>query len=377
MKKILILLFAITAVCCYGNNRFLELSVVYPLSTNKSKSDSTNVNLALFQNSLGYIHGFSFCGISAICKSDVKGLQASLLYSQINDNLKGVSFATVNVVNDSVKGVQSSLAANLLGRSFQGYQTAGIVNFVGGYFKGVQQSTVFNIIGRSFIGVQSAGAGNVVGENFTGAQIATTFNFTAKKMKGMQWSGMNVCGELHGLQLGYGNIAQKNYGWQIGLLNIAEEQKGIPIGFVNLSDDGNVQWQTYFSNFAGFITAIRFESNNFVSSLEMGGPNLESEIEESIMFGFHYGYRIPINKFGLEADFGYFHTMKNPENEDSDLSNSMAVQIRCSISYKVNRWLSIFAGVGGTSMADYPEDLDDEVENEKDSTLYFAGVNLF
>ncbi|MCK5347363.1 MAG: hypothetical protein KAR20_28330, partial [Candidatus Heimdallarchaeota archaeon] len=239
------------------------------------------------------------------------------------------------------------------------------------------QSTVFNIVGKAFKGVQSAGAGNVVGDDFTGVQLGSAFNFVAKKMKGLQWAGVNVCGESLGCQIGYSNISQINHGWQIGLMNIAEEQNGIPVGLINISDYGNVSWQNYISNFGGFITAVRFESNNFVSSLEMGGPNLESDIDESAMFGFHYGYRIPWKRFGVETDIGYFHVIYEPEIEESDIPNSFAVQLRLSASYKVTDWLSIFGGVGRTSMADYPKEIRDKVENIENRFLYFAGINLF
>jgi len=376
MRRVLLLfLLSLCTINGYSENQIRpHFALFYPVSTNKTRFDSTNVNLAFLQNSLGCVKGVNLCGISAICKSDVTGLQSALLYSQIDENLKGVSFAAVNVVNDSVKGVQVSVAANLLGKSFKGAQSSAIINFVGGNFQGYQQSSVFNIVGKSFVGVQSAGAGNVVGGDFRGIQTGSTFNFVGKLMKGLQWSGVNVCGESRGLQLGWSNITQVNHGWQIGIMNIAEIQNGIPVGLINLSDDRNIQWQNYFSNFAGMISAVRFESNNFVSSLEFGGPNLESGIDESFMVGFHYGYRIPIKRIGLETDFGFFHVIYEPENEESDIPNSLALQLRFSATYQITNWLSIFAGIGGTAMAEYELDEDEETE---DRFLYFAGFNLF
>jgi len=126
--------------------------LIYPISTNKSKTDSTRVNLALIQNSVGEVSGANICGFSAISKGSVTGVQTSFLYSQIDDNLKGVTFSAVNVVNDSIKGIQASVAASLLGRSFKGVQSSSIVNFVGGEFTGYQQSAVYNIVGKSFVG---------------------------------------------------------------------------------------------------------------------------------------------------------------------------------------------------------------------------------
>ncbi len=167
---------------------------------------------------------------------------------------------------------------------------------------------------------------------------------------------------------------------QIGLLNLAETQEGVPFGLINISDDGNIRWQNYFSNFAGLVTAIRFESNNFISTIEAGAPNLESEIEDSAMIGFHYGYRIPWKRLGFETDFGFFHVVYELENEDSDIPSSFALQLRFSTSIRITDKISIFAGIGGTTMAEYPElNDDDEVETitSENRRLYFFGLNLF
>jgi len=381
--KIKLLVFTLLLIALLGAekvDRPVTLGLVYPYTSNKTKLESTNFNLALLQNSVGNVRGASICGISAVSNGSVHGVQASLLYSQINDDLKGISTSTINVVNKSIEGIQFGFAANLLGRSFSGYQTAGAMNFVGGSFKGMQQSTVFNIVGKNFSGLQTGGAGNVVGGNFKGAQLGTSFNFVARKMSGLQSGSLNVCAELKGVQIGIGNITQINNGWQIGLMNLAEKQNGVPLGLINISDDGNVRWQNYFSNFAGFVTAVRFESNNFISTIEAGAPNLESEIEDSGMIGFHYGYRVPWKRLGFETDVGFFHVVYGLEDEESDIPSSFALQLRFTGSIRITDKISIFAGIGGTAMAEYPELNDeDEVEivDSEERRLYFFGINLF
>lgn len=357
--------------------RPVVISLVYPLSTNRTKIDSTYLSLALIQNTVGKVKGVNLCGFSAISRASVKGVQASLFYSQIDENLLGTSFSTLNVVNNNIKGVQLGAAANLLGGSLVGVQSSGIVNFLGGDFSGYQQSTVFNIVGKSFTGVQSAGAGNVVGGDFKGLQLGSTFNFVGKIMKGVQWSGVNVCAEMKGVQIGWINISQINHKWQVGILNLAEEQKGIPIGLINISDNGNIQWQNYISNFAGFVTAARFISNNFVSSVEMGIDNLKSEYDSSALFGFHYGYRLPIHKFGLEADLGFFHIENFDEDDNNDYPDNFALQLRFSTTFRINKWLEIYAGFGGSTMGEYVFEEDAEEQETDDSFLYFSGINLF
>ena len=370
-KLIIIFLMLFSFTCSFEESHFLVLGLVYPYSQNKTNYEAANVSLSLLQNSVGDIKGVNICGISAVCKGKVRGFQGSFLYSQIDKDLSGVGFAVVNVVNDNVKGFQWGIG-NLLGREFRGFQSSAVVNFVGGKFKGLQGSTLFNLVGSDFIGLQLAGGCNVTGGNLNGAQLGSTFNFTGKKMNGLQWSGVNVSGEMDGCQIGYINISQRNEGCQIGIINIGEEQNGIPVGLVNLSDDGEVRWQNYISNFAGFITAIKFESNNFVSTLEVGGPNQEIDIDESVMIGFHYGYRIPGKWCNIEVDAGYFHVLYEPENEDKDIPNSLAVQLRLSGNVRLSDWLELFGGIGITTMGDY--------ENEQEARnrlLYFAGINLF
>ena len=370
-KLIIFFLMLFLFTCSFAESRFLVLGLVYPYSQNKTKYEAANVSLSLLQNSVGDIRGVNICGISAVCKGNIRGFQGSFLYSQIDKNLFGVGFAPVNVVNNNVKGFQWGIG-NLLGREFRGFQSASVVNFVGGKFKGLQGSTLFNMVGSDFTGLQLAGGCNVTGGNLKGVQIGSTFNFTGREMNGLQWSGVNVAAEMVGCQIGYINIAQKNKGCQIGLINIGEEQNGIPVGLVNLSDDGEVRWQNYISNFAGFITAVQFESNNFVSTLEVGGPNLENDIDESVMFGFHYGYKVPFREFSFEVDAGYFHVLYEPENVEDDLPNSLAVQFRISGYYRLTNWLELFGGTGVTAMGDY--------ENEQEAQnklLYFAGINLF
>lgn len=139
--KIRILCFTVLLVALLGAEKVdhpVTLGLIYPYTTNKTKLESTNLNLSLLQNSVGDVRGANISGFSAVSSGSVHGVQASLLYSQINKNLKGLSLSTINVVNHNIKGVQFGLAANLLGRSFSGYLLVGAMNFVGGSFKGMQ-----------------------------------------------------------------------------------------------------------------------------------------------------------------------------------------------------------------------------------------------
>ena len=112
----------ISLTICISETRFLVLGIAYPLTQNKSKNVTTNVSLSLLKNSVGDINGVNLCGLSAVSKGQVRGIQGAILYSQIDDDLSGVSMATVNVVNNSIKGIQWSIG-NFQGRNFRGFQS--------------------------------------------------------------------------------------------------------------------------------------------------------------------------------------------------------------------------------------------------------------
>lgn len=375
MKKLPVLyFFLILALFLHSKSdyRFLNLGIIYPLSSNRSKQQPVNINLALLQNSVGHVKGVNMCGFSSISWGNVQGLQSSFFYSQVNGDHKGASFSTLNFINNDFIGAQLGLAANMTGRSGKGAQSAGVINFVGGYFSGYQQSAVYNVVGKAFKGAQFAGIGNAVGENFSGLQYGVIFNFTARQFKGLQWSGVNVAGQLEGLQLGYINLAQKNHGCQIGILNIAEEQAGFPIGLINLSDEGNVQWLNYVSSFSEFNTGVRFLSGRAVSSIELGGGVRDWDYDESAILGFHYGYRYPWQKFGLEAGFGYFHIFSWLNENDEEYYNNLALDFRIALDYQVISWLGVIGGYGSSTITAYEENAEVEVRD-----LWFLGITLF
>ncbi len=353
--------------------KFLNLGIIYPLSMNRSKHQAVNINLSLLQNSVGNVKGVNMCGFSAVSLGNVDGLQSSFLYSQINGDHTGASFSTLNFVNNNFTGAQLGIAANMTGRSVVGAQSSGVINFVGGNFNGYQQSAVYNIVGKTFKGAQFAGIVNAVGSDFYGLQYGLIFNFTARKLKGVQWGSVNIAAELQGLQMGYINIAQKNYGCQVGLLNIAEEQEGFPVGLINLSDDGDVQWLNYSSSFCEFITGVRFLSGRALSSLEVGSSVRNSEYDQSLTAGFHYGYRVPWKRFGFAAGIGYFHVISWIDEEDEEnLYNSLAVDFSFSFDFKINTWLGLTAGFG--SFVETAYEVDSEAE---ESDLWFLGITLF
>lgn len=364
---IIIICFSIFAL----NAGTFAFGIIYPISTNAAKTDSVNLSLSLIQNSVGNVKGANVSGFSAVSKGNVTGFQSSLLYSQIDGKLSGVSMAGVNVINGYAKGLQTGFM-NLLGDSFKGMQFSSTVNFVIGDFKGYQQSTLFNMVGGKFSGLQTAGLCCIAGDNFKGVQSGAVFNFTGKEFRGWQLSGVNVAGKQKGFQLGYINITQHNEGLQVGLLNIAEKQEGIPIGIINLSDDGNVSWQSTFSNFTAFTTGMHFKSGNFHSSIEAGAGNIEPELEESVILGFHYGYGIPLKKFEAIFDLGYMQVFTQSEEDEEKFENSHATQIRAYTQYDLTRKISLFAGFGITAFNTIS---DFDVFNGK--TLCFAGINLF
>jgi hypothetical protein len=116
-------------------------------------------------------------------KTSITGLRVSIY--GVNQNLSGVDWGLVNVLNGTMKGAQWGFFNRVKGDMF-GYQD-GFINFTEGNFTGWQSSLV-NTTNGSFTGFQSG-----------------LVNF-AENMGGLQLGLVNYTGKLHGFQVGIINI---------------------------------------------------------------------------------------------------------------------------------------------------------------------------
>lgn len=300
---------------------FFNFSVAYPLSINKSKHDSTNINLSLFYSHVGQVHGLDVSGLVSAVEGNINGLQIAGLAGVCGDEFTGVQISggfsvagkrfsglqlcggisvsgktfqgwqtsgLISVVGNSFRGVQVTGGLNVVGEDAVGLQASGLFNVTGHYLRGIQltggfnvtgeslvglqASLLFNVTGEQFRGIQATGAFNVTGDDYVGLQAAGGFNVTGDDYNGLQVAGgFNVVGDvLSGLQLGTFNIAATSRGAQIGVVNTAGNLDGFQLGLINYSreGDGIPVGLINISRYDGRIKWINWASN--ISGMNSG-----------------------------------------------------------------------------------------------------------
>jgi len=355
----------------------VNLTVYFPFGTNQDPTVSTNLRLSLVYGQIGEVRGADLNGGVSVIQRDLRGIQATLLYSHVGGKFRG--FAATGLMNhfygDGI-GFQAA-AGNLHRNDFGGVQVGAFFNFVDGDLTGLQWSSFINVNDRDARFLQLAGFSNVTGRNFTGLQFAGAFNVTAGEFKGVQFGSVNIAREMRGVQLGILNGAGHGKGLQIGLVNWVDNNDGVPVGLLNYSENGSVDWITYGSNLGAVNTGIRTTVNRFYSMLTVGTGGSLDGIDEILYFSWNYGYGIPIgDRFTLGADIGLVHIAPQVHSNDEPDKNTNlrpAAQVRLLGMYRWNSKLEIFAGVGNSSIASgYGQDATTETE-----PLFVGGIALY
>ena len=219
-----------------GRHYFFNLSLFYPVSLNRTKEDSVNLNLSLLYGRVGYVRGIDLAGFASVIEHRLQGIQAAGLMSVAGESGQGMQAAgLMSVSGNDFTGLQASGLMSISGEQFNGaqfsglmsivgnratiFQASGLAGIVGERAKGVQVSGLFSVVGDRFVGFQAAGLFNVTGEDFDGFQAGGLFNVAGQRLRGVQIGGLvNVVGEvLHGLQISPFNIAAESRGVHVGV----------------------------------------------------------------------------------------------------------------------------------------------------------------
>lgn len=354
----------------------VNFTLYYPVGTNQNPDISTNFRLSLIYGRVGEIRGVDLNAGVSIVQRDVKGLQATLLYSHIGGEFGGIALTgLVNQFQSTAKGIQLAGLANINRGQFVGVQYSPLFNFVQGGLKGIQLTSVFNVnAGRGGF-LQLSGVANSNDGEFRGAQIAS-LNLTTARLSGLQVGIANLTDELNGGQAGLINMAREARGLQLGALNMAHDNEGIPVGFINIDEtDGKVDWTIAGSNLAAISTGVKTEVNNWYSMLTLGYGDLQGDVEETFILGWNYGYAFRLGRaWNLGVDLGYLHFI--PETQDDPTLNDslhFAVQLRALLELRLSSKLALFAGGGVSSIySAYSSNAQQETEPH-----VVLGVSLF
>jgi hypothetical protein len=351
----------------------VNVSVFYPFSFNRTRNDTTNVNLSLVY---GHVGG-------------VKGLDLSLMVSAVSNKMTGVQITGLAaIVGESFSGLQLSGLFNITGEHSGGVQSAGIFNISGNRFSGIQASGIFNVADARFSGIQSAGIFNVVGEKMSGAQLST-INFVGSEFRGLQAGTINFVGEtfsggqlglvnytanLRGFQFGAVNLGLYVNGLQLGLINVSNSIRGVPVGLVNISRDGYTRWVSWGSNLTAVNVGLKSVVRNFYSIVSIGGVNLEKEIDRSIAYGFHYGVHVPLRRFYADVDLGYVNIDNDKFFRALDKNPDQHVLMaRAMLGINISRHFSLFVGGGVGYMLDHRRDFN----SGQYIPILLGGIELF
>ncbi len=371
-----------------GTSRPVNVSLLYPVSINRSYDDTAAINLNILFSRIGSVKGLNLAVGPTMVQHNMSGVNLSLLYSFTGADFDGVELTGgLNMHEGGTSGLSVAGLVNMTMGDFKGGQLTTLYNFTLGDFCGVQASAFFNIVAGDGGYLQFSSA-NMTGENFTGYQYGAAFNYVGHKMKGVQTSSINIAGEVHGLQLGVGNIsfemkgvqiglsnvASVNTGLQLGLVNIVLEQYGMPIGLVNVDRDVDISLVLSGSNYTLASAGLKISSNQFFTIFELGFEHLDYDAELSGTAGWFYGYDFRLDDdVMVSPHLGFVYVTITELDKPDDFEYLAAYQFRLTGELKVNEWLGIIGGVGYT----YDLDIRENATYTNGKVLFYGGISLF
>jgi hypothetical protein len=371
----------------------VNLSLWYPVSINKTKHDSVNVNLTLFYGQVGTVRGldlaigasaleeglegFQLAGLGGISGEHVSGAQVSGLINVCGEDLEGGQVGgLINIIGSRGKGFQIVGGLNISGDSFQGFQASGFFNIVGERFQGFQATGGFNIVGESCTGYQGAGLFNIVGEEFKGVQTSGLFNIVGKKLTGAQIGMVNIAPYFsESAQIGIFNVSAEMRGFQLGVVNWNDETFGIPVGLVNISKkEGHIRWISWGSNISGLNSGVKFEVDKIYSIVSLGFYNYYLSKGAALSYAGYYGVYLFQDTSSFSIDLGYMYVdNKKIFSSTPDEADQHVIITRGLMSIAISSQVSLIGG-GGLS---YIVDRHKSFDRGEVYPIFFFGVEVY
>jgi hypothetical protein len=371
----------------------VNLSLWYPVSINKTKHDSANINLTLLYGRIGTVRGldlsigtsalekglegFQLAGLVGVTGEYVSGAQVSGLINVCGEDLKGGQIGgLMNITGTEGQGFQIAGGMNISGENLHGFQASGFFNIVGERFQGLQATGGFNIVGEDCTGYQGAGLFNIAGEDFTGLQKSGLFNIGGENLTGAQIGIFNIAPYFSdGVQIGIFNVSAEMRGFQLGLVNWNRETFGIPVGLVNVSKmEGHIRWISWGSNISGINSGVKFEVDKIYSIVSLGFYNYYLGKGTALSYAGYYGFYLFQETSSFSIDLGYMYVdntkifSSNPEEADQHV-----ILTRALMSIAVSSRVSLIGG-GGLS---YIVDRHKSFDRGEVYPIFFFGVEAY
>ncbi|WP_257463167.1 LA_2272 family surface repeat-containing protein [Archangium lipolyticum] len=309
----------------------VSLSLLPGISTNGFTSGNVVNNLSV--------------GLLATHAGRVDGMAASIVGNWVNRELRGAEFAVGANYAGQVKGVQSSVGANVSGGSMRGLQVVVGVNIAGGEMVGAQLSSGINIAAGDTRGLQAA-VGLNVAPDMAGLQVSSAVSI-ARRLDGAQLSLLNVGGDVNGAQVGLVNIARKVKGLQLGLLNVAGEAEGAPIGLLSFVGNGQLHLQAWASDVTLTNVALKLGGKNIHTLFTVGVEPGRAGQQRRWSAGLGMGGHIPSGRFFVDVDALAFALREGTFLGDS---NDLLAQLRVIGGWQLAPRLALFGGVTGNTL---------------------------
>lgn len=367
-------------------HRFLNLSLFYPVSLNRSKHDTANISLSLLYGRQGSVRGLDVSLGAAALEESLEGVQLAGLAAAAGESMKGVQAAGLfSVAGDRGEGVQFGGLGTVAGEGFSGFQAAGLFAVAGEHLSGAQVAGLFGVAGNAAEGLQMSGLFSIAGDDLDGIQVAGLFNVAGENSRALQIAGlMNVTGETcRGLQVGLFNIAGRLTGVQVGVVNVAGEIQGAPIGLVNLTrkEDRRIQMAVWASSLSLINAGIKIRAKNFYSVLYAGTVNLTQDEHDCLAYGFQYGYSFPLRapeggggRKRIDVDAGYVYLDNSTLfRRQEGTPDRHVLSVRGTLAFQLSPQVALVGGAGLGYGIDYGKSF-------SSGSLFpfvFAGVELF
>ncbi len=275
--------------------------------------------------------------------------------------------------SDALRGVQLSLAGNIVEDEMTGAQLSSGFNLVYGAGRGVQSASLGNIALSDFRGAQLGAFGNVAGASFVGAQMGTVnvaqgqvrgaqigvLNGTRDEVRGAQVGVLNVAtrgaagaqigvvnygGAVRGAQIGVVNVATDVTGAQIGVVNFARSNSGASIGVLPLVLRGYNRATAWGSDLGGLNVGVKLGSSHVYTLIGAGLANRALSDDDSRTAAFSFGIGAHVTPFANGVFFdvdaiGTSFADRHGYSEDRTLSS-----LRLAVGIPLGRRLAVTLG---------------------------------
>ncbi len=92
-----------------GKKYTVNLSLWHPVSINKTKHDTVNLNLSLLYGRVGYVNGLDLSLIASVITHDLEGVQLCGGFNISGNNFTGLqAVGLFNIVGEKTEGVQAA-----------------------------------------------------------------------------------------------------------------------------------------------------------------------------------------------------------------------------------------------------------------------------